>query len=154
IVALVALVSIADLSWRDPRAWLLVAAVVASAPAQVTLLSGQPAGPAFACIVLGLWLILRRNRELAGGVLLGIAAAFKLQLGAPFLAYYLLLRPRPRVVLPGAILLLLIAVIGIAPMQLQHHPWLDQWRQQVQLTVEPGGVNDPTFGARFRFEML
>src|SRR6185295_16856673 len=49
---------------------------------------------------------------------------------------------------------LTVAAIGIVPMQLRHQPWLESWAQQIRSTVEPGGVNDPTSGARYRFEIM
>jgi hypothetical protein len=160
---IVALVSIAELSWRDSRTWLLIAALLASAPVQVALMSGQMAAPSVALVVIGVACVFRARApgdahrsaawELIGGILLGLAAAIKIQLGLPFVLYYLFLR-RWRVGVPALLVVTIIAMIGIAPLEARHFPWIASWKHQIASTVVPGGTNDPTVGGRYRFEIL
>jgi hypothetical protein len=165
VAEIVALVWIAELSCRDSRTWVLIAALLASAPVQVALISGQMAAPSVALVVLGVACVLRARDvagshaptagafDLFGGILLGLASAIKIQIGLPFVLYYLVLR-RWRVALPALLIVAVVAAVGIAPMEARHFPWLSSWRNQIASTVVPGGMNDPNFSGRYRFEIL
>jgi hypothetical protein len=140
------------LSWRDPRGLLLIAASLAAAPLQFGLLSGQPSTPAIALCIIAIWCICR-NREMTGGVLLGLACAWKPHVGAPFLIYYLALR-RWRATDAALLVIALLAAVSLTAMQLSHVNWMNGWYHNVQQTLAQGGVNDRAPSGPFRDEII
>src|SRR5262249_15946672 len=66
---LVALMDLAGLHWRDPRAVLLAGAALASAPLQFGILSGQLSLPAISLCILAFWGVSRSRDKLAGVLL-------------------------------------------------------------------------------------
>ena len=87
IVTIATLCSLARLPQPDPRAITLAAFVLILGPVQSGVQAGQPVMPAVACIVLAVLFDLR-DKPIAAGVLLAIAAALELQLAAPFIVYF------------------------------------------------------------------
>lgn len=140
------------LSWHDPRGLLLIAAALAAAPLQMGLLSGQPSTIAIALSIIAIWCI-ARNREATGGLLLGLAFAWKPHVGAPFLIYYLVLR-RWRATDRALLVIALLAAVSLAAMQLSRVNWMNGWYQNVQHTLASGGVNDRAPTGPFRDEII
>src|SRR5207248_4973626 len=85
--------------------------------------------------------------------LLGLATALKLQIGAPFLLYYALVR-HWRVCLTGVGVFAAIALVGIVPLEMRGVPWLREWRTTIMGMLEPGHGNDPRPGGPFRNDMV
>ena len=80
---------VAGLGWKRPGAWVVLACVLLLGPVQSGILVGQPAVPAIAAVVLGVWCVEKRW-PIAAGILLGVSAGLKPQLGMPFIGYYLI----------------------------------------------------------------
>jgi hypothetical protein len=135
-----ALADLAGLGRRDPRILILVAASLASAPFQFGLLSGQLTVPAVSLCILAFWCAAREH-EVFAGLLLGLACALKPQIGAPFVAYYVLLR---RWSVSGGAILVGGAVVAISllAMHASHIEWLSGWKQSIAITTRYGAVND------------
>jgi hypothetical protein len=140
------------LSFHDPRGLLLIAASLFAAPIQFGVLSGQPSTPAISLCIIAIWCI-ARQRDGLGGVLLGIACAFKPQIAAPFILYYLVLR-RWRAVEPALVMIAMLSALSLTAMQLSHVNWMHGWAENVQQTLAVGGVNDRAPTGPFRDEII
>ena len=149
---LAALLDLAGLTWREPRGLLLIGGTLASAPMQFGLLSGQPSVFAAAVTLLGIWCC-ARARDALGGVLIGLACAFKPHVAVPFLAYYLVLRRWRVVAVAGAIVCVIVSAALIA-MQLSQPNWIAQWIAAIQHTTASGAVNDHTRTGPFRDQIM
>jgi hypothetical protein len=147
-----ALADLSGLSWRDPRAWILVAAAFAAAPLQFGILSGQLSLPAVSLCVLAFWCV-ARQRETLAGVLLGLACAVKVQIAAPFVIYYLL-RRRWSVANTAILTAAAIGTTALAAIQLTHPTWVGDWMRCVAASSQAGGVNDYSWSGPFRDEIV
>jgi hypothetical protein len=147
-----ALLDLAGLRWRDPRALILVAASLASAPFQFGILSGQLSLPAISLCIIAFWCA-SRNRDVLAGILLALACALKPQIAAAFVVYYLLLR---RWSLSGIAIGLSAAVVAVAllAMRLSHIDWFASWTHSIALTTQRGAVNDYGWTNNLRDEMM
>lgn len=130
----------------------LLACLLASAPVEDALESGQLCFPACAGVILAVWAVARRRLTLAG-VLLGLATAVKVQVGAPFLLFYLLLR-RWQVASAAAGVFLLVLLIGVVPLERRGIRWSIEWNRNVTQTLEPGQENDARPNAPFRNDLI
>jgi hypothetical protein len=147
-----ALADLAGLRLRDPRTLILLAGALASAPFQFAVLSGQLSMPAISLGIVAVWCA-ARERGILGGVLLGLACAIKPQVGAPFVAYYLLSR---RWSVAGVSMLISGAIAGgaLLAMHVAHIDWYTGWKQSIALTTRIGGVNDYGWAGDFRDEIM
>ncbi|HEX8524377.1 MAG TPA: glycosyltransferase family 87 protein [Tepidisphaeraceae bacterium] len=143
-VMIVALLDLAQLKRASAAALVLAAWILVLGPVQSGVHAGQPAVAAVALIVGAIWCVSRDYLVLAGA-LLGLAAAFKLQLAAPFILYYLLMF-RWRLFAAAAVTFLLIATIALGRLQLAQVIWLGDWTANVQRASINGGPNDFTTG--------
>jgi hypothetical protein len=130
------------------RAWALVAGAVTLTSETVALLFniGQPSGVAVGLAVFALWLLLKTDRRTAGVICLGLSLGLKPQLAGLIFLCLLLRRPYRSAAIKAGILAGVILLIGIAWLSLR--PVSKSWRQdyhtQVELSLEPGAVNNPT----------
>jgi hypothetical protein len=139
------------------RSWslriMLIAATLASAPVQGALGSGQPALPACSLLIFAVWAYSRNKISLAT-VLLGLSAAVKIQIGGPFLLYYLFLR-QWRLVSLATLLFLALSLLSIARMEWAGNDhWATDWQRNIAVTLEPKQINDPRPGGPFRNDMV
>jgi hypothetical protein len=131
---------------------LLVLLLLAWVPGLGVIIAGQLSVNAVSLVVLGVW-AMRNQREVLAGLLLGFAAALKIQLGVPFIAYFLILRQwKPGGVAAGV--LLVTTLIGVLPLEARGVPWLHQWTQNIHQTMLPGEVNDPRPYGPWRDDMI
>ncbi len=86
-----ALVAAARLRWSETKGLFLVGLLIGLASTATGLSSGQSSIPSVACGVLSVC-CLRAGHMTCAGILVGLAAAFKPQIGAPFFLYYVLNR--------------------------------------------------------------
>jgi hypothetical protein len=142
------------LRWRpeEPRALLLLAFVVALAPAHTTTASGQTAILATAAIV-GAMLLERHGRRTASGALYGLAAMVKIQIGLPFVAY-LLWRKRWRAATAASMVIGASTLVAGARMQASGVPWASSWFANLGALSGPGGMNDPSVLNPDRFSLI
>lgn len=147
-----ALTRMAQLSWRDPRALILVGGALASAPLQFGILSGQLSLPAISTCIIAFWCVTRDQDRLAG-VLLGLACVVKIQIAAPFVLYYLF-RRRFNIVIAAVLIAGALAAVALVAMHLSHINWIAGWKHSIALTEQIGAVNDYGWTNRFRDEIV
>lgn len=143
------LCTLAGLRHRDAAAWLLVGACMAFAPVLTSIKHGQTAVLVFALAAAGEALRVRGAGR-SGGVLLGLAACVKPQIGLPLLALEGW-RRRWRVLIPG---LLSIGVVGaIAMIRLGDLGWVSELRSNVA-AFTASGAGDPGILNPIRYQMV
>jgi hypothetical protein len=142
------------LGWRltEPRALVLLAFVLALAPAHTTTSSGQTAILATAAIV-GALLLERHGRRTASGALLGLATIVKIQVGLPFLAY-LLWRRRWKAAVAGGLVFAASTLLAVLRMETTAPAWLSSWFGNLGALSGPGGMNDPSVLNPDRFSLI
>ena len=144
--------SLARIPPRSLTAWLFIAAALASAPLQTIVTVGQLSLPVIALAILAMWLA-RGGRDVLAGLALGLAAAVKPQLVAPFFLYYAFFA-RWRVLTPAVVVAIAINLLAVAPMQLRGVPWWAAWSRNMEIASAPGGPNDPTASGPWRNQMI
>ena len=142
------------LEWRltSSKALALTAFLLAWAPVQTTLASGQTGVAATAAVVAAV-LLERSGRASASGVMYGIATAIKVQIGLPFIAY-LLWRRRWASALASCLVLGASTVVSVVRMQVAGAPWLNAWLANMALVSGSGGINDPGSQNPERFSLI
>jgi hypothetical protein len=130
---------------------LLSASACASAPITTSIAHGQTPIPVVACVVLAHALRLGGWR-IAPGVLLGMAAAIKPQIGFVFLAYELF---RMRWVIGGVGLGVTggLAGVGVLRLKFADVDWLTTLRSNLVGFRAPGAVSDPAITGPARSHM-
>lgn len=130
---------------RGGTAWRMYAAgVLVSVPATLGLYSGNPTMLAAPILLIGsYWIAMKRSTasEIAGGVLLGVAVACKVQIGLPFLVFWVVLG-RWRAGLSAIMAALVIGGIAVGRLAVADVDWLAGWVENVRQTNTPGGLND------------
>jgi len=134
-------VGLAGLRLDQPLGLGLVATVLALAPIHTAIAMGQPVLLAVAPVVWGVGLALR-GRGLLSGLLLGFAAAIKVQLGAPFLLYFLC-RGRWKIAAAGLLTFAVPTLIAVAVLQRTGADWFADWSANLS-QMRDGGFADPT----------
>ncbi len=149
-VMLCALVALSGLSYRDPRAILLIAATVALAPFHSGIVTANASLVAVEASVIAVWAA-RNRHEATTAVLLAVATGLKPQIGLCFLLYYLL-RRRWQVCGIALGLLALATAIGLLRLELNHTPWLSNYMIDNHTLLESGvlgnfsAINPTRFG--------
>lgn len=130
---------------RGTNAWCLyVAAVLISVPATLGLYSGNPTMLAVPLLLIGNYLIATSRSgamQVAGGVLIGVAVACKVQIALPFLVCWIVLA-RWRAALATILTLAVISAIAAGRLALAGVDWIAGWVHNVRETNAPGGLND------------
>jgi hypothetical protein len=147
-----AALAMTGLRLRQFRAWALLAAIVLLGPVQSGIHAGQPAIAAVACIVVAIWCA-SRGRSIAAGVLLGVAAALKLQLAAPFILLALY-RRQWRTAAVASIVFAAIAVAAAGRLQVAGIEWWGDWIANIRRSATNGGPNDFTAANPTRDHLL
>lgn len=151
IASVLALAKLASIPLRSDRGLLLVACALAWAPVHSTLVHGQTS-----LIVLGLIAVGHAarlgNRPILSGVLIGLSAALKPQLGLVFLVYELF-RRRLRAALSGFAMLGLVFAIGAVRLQVVGVDWIAALSANVRefTTI---GAGDPTLANLMRYQLI
>ncbi len=152
VTAVIALWRMCGWRWREPRALVLLACVIGSGPFILGISVGQPSIPAAACIVLGA-ACSTLGQEKRAGVLLALATALKLQLGAPVIAYFLL-RGRWRTATVAIASFALIGTIALVRLQAVGVVWVDDWIANFRDSATAGGRNDFVLENKTRDHLL
>ncbi len=136
---------------RSDASLLLGAVTLAWAPALTTFAYGQTPLPVLACVCAG-HALRSAGRPKTAGVLFGIAAALKPQIGLVFIAYEAF---RRRWWTSGVALALLLALIAAATVRLHvaEVDWLTSLRGNVEAFTN-GGAGDPTPANPIRHQLL
>jgi hypothetical protein len=130
------------LSLRQFRGWALLAAIALLGPVQSGVHAGQPAIAAAACIVVAIWCE-SRDRPIAAGVLLALATALKLQLGAPLIVLALY-RRRWRAGGVATAVFALVALVAVGRLQVAGIAWWGDWMANIHRSASNGAPNDFT----------
>ena len=134
-----ALLSLAHIRWRESLGMVALAGVLLCGPVQSGVFVGQPAMPSIALAVLSVWCA-RRDRSVLAGVLAGVAAAMKVQIGVPVIFYHLCLG-RMRTTVAAAACLVLIGTVGVARFELAGVAWVGAWLENLRNASAPGAPN-------------
>lgn len=135
------------------RSWSLLAGALTLTSEPVALLFNvaQPSGMAVGLAVLTLWLLLKKNSQIAAAACLALGLGLKPQLiGLIFIGLIFLslpLRARFRAAaLRSAVFALAILLVGICWLSVSSasHSWRQDYHAQVESSLQPGGINDPT----------
>lgn len=140
-------VVLAGVRWREPLAWFIVAACLAFAPIHTSLKHGQTAVFVVALVVAGEAVRVLGKPALAG-VLLGLGACVKPQIGLPLLALEAW-RRRWGVLLPGVATMGVVAAVAAARLWGIH--WPAQLRSNVaEFTASGAGEAGPANLIRYQ----
>ncbi len=142
VVLLGALISLAGLSWRKPRAQLFVAAGLALAPFHTGLATENPA---VLVVGLGVGSVWAANRDWhkTAGILLGMALCMKPQVGLCFVLYYLI-RRRWSIAGIACGWTAAITLIAVSRLAVSGVPWLSTYLDNNRSLSAPGAINDFT----------
>jgi len=125
---------------QDDARLAVIAAVLALAPLHTGISRGQPGIVAIALIAWAL-VSLDSDTGMRSGVMLGLAAALKPQLAAPFILYLLLTGRRNAFTWCGLVAGSAL-VAGIGWLAMHDVPWWDGWLRNIRLENH-GGEMDP-----------
>jgi len=151
-VMLGALVALAGFSYWEPRAILMIAAMLALAPFHTGIVTGNVTLVAVELSIIAIWTA-RRHYDIATAFLLAVATGLKPQIGLCFVLYYLL-RRRWRV---GGIALALVAgvaAVGLLRLEVGHTPWLQNYLSDNRILLETGVLGNFTAINPTRFGLI
>jgi hypothetical protein len=147
-----ALLNLANIRWRDPRALLFVLFCIVFAPLRNAFAMGQNALPAV-CLAALAASALRRDRNLLAGLLLAAALCLKPHDVLLILIYFALIG-RWRAVAWTIVGVAVVALTAIIRPGLSHLGWIADWLQWAAHAASPGGINDPSAQGPARFQLL
>lgn len=151
-VSIIAMVSLLRMKWRHPSTWIFVGAAIAFAPCITGVKVGQTSMILTALIASGHAMRVG-GRPMAGGVLLGLAAVLKPQIGLVFLAYELF-RWRWRVAGPALAVAVVISVLGIWRLEAAGVPWSQALAANVKAFTTGQGAGNPLPENVHRYQMI
>jgi len=147
-----ALISLIGFGWQQKLTYVFLALALALAPFHTGLAAGS-----MIVLVVGFcavaMLAAERQRNMVAGVLIAVAVGLKPQIGLPFFIYYLL-RGRWRVVTTSAIVLAIVAAIGVFRLTMNHTPWIDNYRYDNKILFANGSLGDFTERNPLRFSLV
>jgi hypothetical protein len=149
-----AAVALAGSSYAEPRALLLVAAILALAPVHTGMATGNMTIAVVALAVIAVAVYAARKRSAAAAaVLLALSAGLKPQIGLCFLLYYFVLR-RWRIVVPALAMLACLAAVGLLRLEIGHTPWLANYLNDSHVLLETGVLGNFTSVNPTRFGLI
>lgn len=151
-VSIIGVVTLLRMRWQQPSTWLFVGAAIAFAPCITGMKVGQTSLVLTALVVSGQALRVG-GWPMAGGVLLGLAAVLKPQIGLVFLAYEVF-RGRWRVAGPALAVAVVVAAIGIGRLEAADVPWVESLRANVAAFTTGQGDGNPLPENEHRYQMI
>jgi hypothetical protein len=145
-----ALLRLSGFSFADPRAILLMAAVLALAPIHTGIATGNITLLAVGLSVVGICAA-QQAHDLAAGALIAVSVALKPQIGIWFLLFYFL-RRRWRVPLFALLLLAGLMALGWSRTAIAHIAWFGDYLNDNRILLETGvlgnftAINPTRFG--------
>ncbi len=146
------LVALAGFSYREPSAILLVAGTLALAPFHTGIVTGNVTLVAVELSVIAIWSV-RRQYDIAAGILLAVASGLKPQIGLCFLLYYFL-RRRWQVCGIAVVLLAGLAALGLLRLEIGHTPWLSNYLDDNRILLQTGVLGNFTTINPMRFGLI
>lgn len=147
-----ALATTSDFRWGEVRTLTFIAGCLALAPFHTGFATGNTSILVIGLCAVAIWAA-RENRDVAAGIVFGIACAVKPQLGA-FLVLYYLVRRRWKLfgtAVAGTVVLNLIAVIYL---QLRGAPWVQDYLRNVRGFATSNHIDDFTTENPSRFTLI
>lgn len=151
-VAIVATVFLLGLRWRHPSTWIFAGVAIAFAPCLTGVKMGQTAMLLTALIASGHALRVRGHPWL-GGVMLGLAAVLKPQIGLVFVAYEVF-RWRWRSAGPALVVAAVVACVGIVRLEAAGVPWVGSLGDNVSAFTTGRGDGNPLPENPRRYQMI
>lgn len=151
-ISIFAIAWLAGMRWHHPSTWMFVGLAIAFAPCITGIKMGQLAMILTALVSLAHALRIS-GRPLAAGVLLGIAAMLKPQIGMVFLAYEIF-RWRWSVAGPALAFAVLVTIAGIARLEVNGVPWLASLSANVKDFTTGIGNGNPLPENHLRYQMI
>ena len=136
------LASLAAAKWTESRTQIFLAMGLALAPFHTGFATLNPTVLVVGLSVGAVWAA-TRGRQMAAGILLGIAVCVKPQLGLCFLLYYLV-RRRWNVAAIACGWTAAVALIAICRLAVSSVPWLSTYLENSRRVFAPGAINDFT----------
>jgi len=146
------MVELAGLRHSEPKAILLMAATLALAPFQTGIATGNSTLAAVELGVIAVYAA-RQRYEMVSAVLIALSAGLKPQIGICFLFYYMI-RPRMRVFVAAAALLLVVGLAGWLRLEAGHTPWWTNYRNDNRMLLESGVLGNFTEINQTRFGLI
>jgi hypothetical protein len=146
------MVELAGLRHSEPKAILLMAATLALAPFQTGIATGNSTLAAVELGVIAVYAA-RQRYEMVSAVLIALSAGLKPQIGICFLFYYTI-RPRMRVFVAAAALLLVVGLAGWLRLEAGHTPWWTNYRNDNRMLLESGVLGNFTEINQTRFGLI
>ncbi len=147
-----ALSQVAGFRRDDLSTVVFVAASLALAPSQTGISSGNPT-----ILVIGLCavavLAAHRNRDVAAGILFGVACSLKPQIGA-FLVLYYLLRKRWRLFFTAVSTTIGLTLVAVAYLWLRGTTWLQGYLNNARGFVSANNIDDFSTANPGRFNLI
>jgi Glycosyltransferase family 87 len=145
-------VRLAGWSMTSTKGLALTAFVLALAPIHTTIAFGQTGILATAALVAAM-LAEREKRPRFAGLLYGVAAVIKIQIGLPFL-FYLIWRRRWAMPATATLVIVASTLVSVVAMQAAATSWSSTWLANLGWLSRPGGINDPGPLNPDRFSLL
>jgi hypothetical protein len=147
-----ALASTSGLRWNENRMLAFIAACMALAPFQTGIASGNTSILVIGLCAVAIWAA-RQNRDVAAGILFGVACAVKPQLGA-FLVLYYLVRRRWKIFGTAVACTVALNVVAVLYLQLHGAPWVQDYLHNVRGFVTSNHIDDFTTENPSRFTLI
>lgn len=147
-----AMASTAGYRWHELRTLAFIAACLALAPFQTGIASGNTSILVIGLCALAIWTA-HSHRDLAAGILFGVACAIKPQLGA-FLVLYYLVRRRWKLFGTAVACTCALTLIGALYLQLRAPSWIQDYLQNARGFVISNHIDDFTVANPSRFTLI
>lgn len=151
-LTLVLFASLAAAKWTESRTQIFFALGLALAPFHTGFATLNPTVLIVGLSVAAVWAACR-GREMAAGILLGIAVCVKPQLGLCFLLYYLVRRRWNVAAIAGG-WIAAVALIAIVRLAASGVPWLSTYLENGRKVFAPGAINDFTTSNPVWYNMI
>ena len=150
--SIIAVVTLLRARWLSPATWIFVGLAIAFAPCITGVKMGQTS-MLLTALVAGCHALRVCDRPVLAGVLLGLAAVLKPQIGLVFLAYELF-RGRWWVAVPAVVVAGLVVAVGIGRLVVMDVPWLESLASNVRAFTTGAGAGNPLPENDDRFQMI
>jgi len=150
-VVALCIVAISGHAPRDKQAWMIIAVVLAFASFHTSVHVANISVVSTVFCAIAVYLA-RRDKDVAAGVLLGVATCLKPHLGVWLFAFYLL-RRKWRLVAAGSVSGMLLLATALARIGLPAHALLANYSANLHHWFRPGGENDFSLANPLRFEL-
>jgi len=138
--------------WNEPRTLAVVAGSLALAPFHTGIASGNSSILVIALSALAIWAA-HRGRDVASGVLFGLACALKPQIGA-FLVLYYLVRRRWRLFTIAVACTTALTLVSALNLQMRDGSWVQDYVHNAKGFVTANHIDDFTTANPSRFTLI